>query len=136
MRAQTALEIDKILASYESAPESPVVISNVLLRHVGIPDRVWNAIEEKLAADQRAQQMEFEIQRAEKEKEKMQKEGEAIDNYNVAAAKNLTADLLRLRAIDATKALAESKNTKVIIIGGGDDGLPVILNDLASPSSE
>jgi len=134
MREETDKEIKKILATYESPPEVAIVVSNCLLRHVGIPERVWTAIEEKLAADQRAQQMEFEIMRAEKEKEKMQKEGEAIDNYNVAASKNLTTDLLRLRAIDATKALAESRNTKVVIIGGGDDGLPVILNDLATPA--
>jgi regulator of protease activity HflC (stomatin/prohibitin superfamily) len=133
MQVKIQSEIDKILETYEDPPKNAIIISNSLLRNVGIPDKVRLAIEEKLSADQRAQQMEFEILKAEKEKEKLQKEGEAIDNYNVAASKNLTADLLRLRGIEATKALAESRNTKVIIIGGGKDGLPLILNALDNP---
>ncbi|MDP4680871.1 MAG: prohibitin family protein, partial [Cyclobacteriaceae bacterium] len=52
-------------------------------------------------------------------------EGEAVANNIIN--NSLTPELLKMRGIEATIKLAESPNSKVIVIGGGDSGLPLIL---------
>jgi regulator of protease activity HflC (stomatin/prohibitin superfamily) len=104
------------------------VIQQVLLRNVILPQRQRQAIETKLAMEQEALQKEYEIQREEKEKIRKRIEGEGIAERMAAIKKELTPEYLRFKGIEATMDISTSRNAKVVIIGGGDDGLPVILN--------
>ena len=52
-------------------------------------------------------------------------EGEARANEIIN--NSLTDNLLKMRGIEATRDLSNSPNSKVIVIGGGDQGLPLIL---------
>lgn len=127
-------EIEKIIAKYREStdesnrpPQEIIIVSSVMLRKVGIPPRVKEAVERKLEADQDAQRMEFELTKAGKEKEKKIIEAEAIDEWNKKVVENLTPEVLSLRAIEATQSLAESPNAKIIMIGRQSDGLPIML---------
>ena len=111
----------------KNPPEQVLVVSQILIGHVGIPDTVKNAIETKLKGDQEQQAMDFKILKEKKEAERKRVEAEGIKTFQDIVSKGIDEKLLRWKAIDATLHLAESPNSKVIIIGAGGDGLPVLL---------
>jgi regulator of protease activity HflC (stomatin/prohibitin superfamily) len=123
-------ELNKLLNDNykgKNPPEQVLVISQVLIGHVGIPETVKNAIETKLKGDQEQQAMDFRIMKEKKEAERKRVEAEGIKTFQDIVSKGIDEKLLRWKAIDATVHLAESPNSKVIIIGSGADGLPVLL---------
>ncbi|MBS3820535.1 MAG: hypothetical protein GVY16_00585 [Planctomycetes bacterium] len=127
-RLNTILEKSDVDNAGLRLQKEAFVIQQVLLRNVILPQRQRQAIERKLAMEQEALQKEYEIQREEKEKIRRRIEGEGIAERMAAVKKELTPEYLRFKGIEATMDIAESNNAKVVIIGGGDDGLPVILN--------
>jgi regulator of protease activity HflC (stomatin/prohibitin superfamily) len=92
-----------------------------------LPEQIKAAIEKKLKEEQEALAYEYRLERerSEAERKKIQAEGEARANRIIS--ESLTPNLLKMRGIEATMKLAESENSKVVVIGGGDDGLPLIL---------
>ncbi|CCG42232.1 prohibitin family protein [Magnetospirillum molischianum] len=113
-----------------------VTVEDVLIRSVKLPDKVSDAIERKAEQYQAMLEYDFRIAREEKERERKKIEAEGIRTFQDIVARTITPEYLRLRGIEATIALSTSPNGKIIIIGGGKDGLPVILNtaDNAPPS--
>ena len=109
-------------------------IEQVLLRNVNLPDRVKNAIEEKLGAEQEAQRMTFILEKERKEAERKEIEAGGIQKFQEIVKQGIDDRLLRWKGIEATEKLALSKNAKVVVIGGSD-GLPIILNADASKAS-
>jgi regulator of protease activity HflC (stomatin/prohibitin superfamily) len=111
----------------KNPPENVILTSQVLVGHIGIPDSVKHAIESKLKADQEQQAMEFTIMREKKEAERKRVEAEGIQTFQNIVSKGIDDKLLKWKGIEATLKLAESQNAKIIIIGAGKDGLPVLL---------
>jgi len=105
-----------------------VVVQQVLLRNVDLPPRVKESIEEKLAAEQDAQRMQFVLAKERQEAERKRIEAEGIRDFQVTVSEGIDDNLLRWKGIDATMQIAESSNAKIIIVGSGKDGLPIILN--------
>lgn len=105
-----------------------VAVNQVLIRSITLPPTIKQAIEGKLKQEQESLEYEFKLQKAQKEaaRQKIDAEGKAIANQIVSAS--LTDKILKEKGIEATLKLAESPNTKVVIVGGAD-GLPFILND-------
>ena len=101
--------------------------AEILLRQVSLPTLVTNAIEKKLQAEQQAEQMRFVIERERQEAERKRIEAQGIADFQAIVIKGIDERLLRWKGIEATQALAESDNSKIVIIGG-EGGLPVILN--------
>ena len=125
-------ELDKLLSeNYEgkNPPKSVVVVSQVLIGHIGIPDMVKTAIESKLRADQEQQAMAFTIMKAEQEAHKKEIEAKGIQKFQEIVTQGISDKLLQWKGIEATEKLAESPNTKIVIIGGGKHGLPILMND-------
>ncbi len=104
-----------------------VVLEALLLRGITLPEQVANAVQAKLAADQQAQQMEFVLKKEQREAERKRIEAQGIADYQRIVSSGLTESLLRWKGIEATAKLAESQNAKVVVVGG-KDGLPLILN--------
>jgi prohibitin 1 len=104
-----------------------IAVEKILLRRIQLPQLVVEAINSKLAADQEAQRMQFVLAKERQEAERKRIEAQGIQDFQKIVAQGLTDQLLRWKGIEATRALAESKNTKTVIIGGRD-GLPLILN--------
>lgn len=128
-------EITNILTkNYNTAPKRVVTFSQVLVGYIGIPDTVKGAIENKLKADQEQQAMEFQIMKEKKEAERKKIEAEGIQTFQEIVTKGIDDRLLRWKAIDATLTLAQSPNSKIIIIGAGRDGLPVLLGNNGEPN--
>lgn len=99
----------------------------LLIRSINLPANIKNAIEMKLQQEQEALAYKFRLdkEKSEAERKRIAAEGEATANAIINSS--LTTALLRMRGIEATTKLAESPNSKVIIIGSGKDGLPLIL---------
>jgi prohibitin 1 len=93
-----------------------LVVESTPLRKLTLPQRLAAAIEEKLGAEQESQRMQFVLARERQEADRRRIEAQGIDER-----------LLRWKGIEATQKLAESQNTKIVIVGAGKDGLPVIL---------
>ncbi len=106
-----------------------VYLDRMLIRSIVLPQKLKDAIESKLKQEQLALEYEFKLARAKKEAERQRiaAEGEAAANKIINSS--LTDNLLKMRGIEATIELSESQNSKTIIIGGGKDGLPLILNN-------
>ncbi|MBT3386182.1 MAG: prohibitin family protein [Prolixibacteraceae bacterium] len=101
----------------------------LLIRSINLPEQIKNAIESKLQQEQEALAYEFRLQRETSEAERRRIEADGIAAYNRIINSSLTDKILLQRGIEATTVLAESPNSKVIVIGGGKDGLPLILGN-------
>jgi len=95
---------------------------------VTLPPKIKDAIELKLKQEQESLEYEFRIQKATKEAERKKIEAQGIQEFQTIVSQSITPSLLKWKGVEATEALSISNNSKVVIIGGGDGGLPVILN--------
>jgi regulator of protease activity HflC (stomatin/prohibitin superfamily) len=107
-----------------------VVIDDVLIRRIQLPASVQNAIEDKLKQEQASLEYEYRLTREEKEKARKIIEAEGIAQFAklVAEGRQFSQEYLRWKGIEATLELAKSPNAKVVVVGSGKDGLPLILN--------
>ncbi|MBN1186392.1 MAG: prohibitin family protein [Bacteroidales bacterium] len=119
-----------ILSSTEIRLDSNhVQLTALLFRSVKLPASIQKSIEEKLTADQESQKREYLQQIAEKDAQIQitQAKGKAESNRILSAS--LTDKILQEKGISATEALVNSPNAKIIIIGSGESGLPIILGN-------
>jgi prohibitin 1 len=106
-----------------------VQLNNVLVRDVKLPETIRTAIETKLKYEQESLEYEFKLTTARKEAERQRIESEGKAKANEILSASLTDKILKEKGIEATLKLSESPNSKVIVIGSGDGGLPIILGD-------
>lgn len=99
----------------------------IVISRITLPDPVLEAISEKLALEQRASAYVFRLERQRQEAERLRIEAIGIQNFYAIVSGALTENLLTWRGIEATVELARSPNSKVVIVGGGKDQLPLIL---------
>ncbi len=113
--------------SLTEAARNYILIDDVMLRSVELPQAIRGAIERKqtLAEDEKSYVSRLEIERKEADRKLIEAKG--IQAYQETIRQSLTADLLRWQGIQATRELAASPNAKSIVIGAGKDGLPLIL---------
>jgi regulator of protease activity HflC (stomatin/prohibitin superfamily) len=105
-----------------------VIVDAVLIREVHLPPAVQAAIQTKLEEEQKALQMQFVLERTRQEAVRKHIEALGIADYQEIISKGLNDQVIEWKGIEATEKLAESPNSKVIIVGSGKNGLPVILN--------
>ena len=109
------------------AKDRGIIGEAVLLRKIGLPAMVANAIQEKLRREQEAEQMKFILQKEQQEAERKRIEAQGIADFQRIVAAGISPALLEWKGIEATEKLAQSQNAKVIVIGSGKNGLPIIL---------
>ena len=104
-----------------------VLADSVLLRKIGLPAIVANAIQEKLKREQEAEQMKFVLQKESQEAERKRIEAQGVADFQRIVASGISPQLLEWKGIEATEKLALSPNTKIVVIGNPKSGLPIIL---------
>ncbi len=104
-----------------------VQLNEILVRDVTLPNTIKDAIERKLKQEQESLEYEFRLVTAAKEAEKVIIEAQGKADANRILSASLTDKILQDKGIDATIRLSESPNSKVVVIGSGKDGLPIIL---------
>ena len=105
-----------------------IELKALLFRSIKLPQTIKTSIEAKLAADQEAQKYTYLIEKEKKEAERRKIDAEGKAAANLILSASITDNILKEKGISATEELAKSPNSKIIVIGGGDDGLPIILN--------
>lgn len=106
-----------------------IQLNEVLVRDVTLPPTIKDAIERKLKQEQESLEYEFRLVTAAKEAEKQIIEAQGKADANRILSASLTDKILQDKGIEATIKLSESTNSKVIVIGSGDSGMPIILGN-------
>lgn len=103
------------------------LIDDVIISRIELPESVQNAIQAKLAQEQEALAYEYRLVTEQREAERKKIEATGISDFQKAVTPGITQQYLQWRGIEATLELAKSNNAKLVIVGGRD-GLPIILN--------
>ncbi|MEX0274456.1 MAG: prohibitin family protein [Flavobacteriaceae bacterium] len=106
-----------------------VNVKRVLVEDVKLPPTIKDAIERKLKQEQESLEYEFRLEKAEKEAERQRIEAQGKADANRILSASLTDKILQDKGIEATLKLSESPNSKVVVVGSGGDGLPLILGN-------
>jgi regulator of protease activity HflC (stomatin/prohibitin superfamily) len=106
-----------------------IQLNEVLVRDVTLPPTIKDAIERKLKQEQESLEYEFRLVTASKEAEKVRIEAQGKADANRILSASLNDQILRDKGIEATLQLSSSPNSKVIVIGSGKDGMPIILGN-------
>jgi len=106
-----------------------IQMNEVLVRDITLPSTIKTAIESKLKQEQESLEYEFKLQKAQKEAEKVMIEAKGKAEANKILNASLTPNILREKGIEATIELSKSPNSKVVVVGSGKDGLPLILGN-------
>jgi regulator of protease activity HflC (stomatin/prohibitin superfamily) len=126
-REQLADEIIKELQ--KNVANRGIIIENAPLRQIILPQGLTQSIEEKLQAEQESQRMSFVLQKETQEADRKRIEAKGIADFQAIVSDGINANLLKWKGIEATEKLANSPNSKVVVIGAGKDGLPLILGN-------
>jgi regulator of protease activity HflC (stomatin/prohibitin superfamily) len=116
-------ETEKILSA------NNVTATAVLIRSIVLPDQIKGAIENKLQQEQEALAYQFRLDKEKSEAERKRIAAEGESRANNIINNSLTDKLLKMRGIEATLELAKSANSKIIVVGSGKDGMPLILGN-------
>lgn len=103
-------------------------VEDVRITELILPEFVREAIRSKEQIRQISESYDYRLQIEDKERERKRIEAEGIRTFQTIVAPGITESYLRWRGIEATLKLAQSPNAKIVVIGGGGDGLPIILN--------
>lgn len=113
----------------KAVAEKDIVLDAVLIRGVVLPETLQAAIERKLKEEQSSLEYEYRLEKERKEAERKIIEAQAKADANKILSASLTDKILQDKGIEATLELSQSPNSKVVIVGGGEKGLPLILNN-------
>ncbi len=110
-------------------PANNIHMTALLMRSITLPPQIKQAIENKLQQQQEALAYKYKLEKeaSEAKRKKIAAQGEAAANAIINSS--LTPELLKMRGIEATLELAKSPNSKVVIVGSGKNGLPLILGN-------
>ncbi|MEO7650028.1 MAG: prohibitin family protein [Bryobacteraceae bacterium] len=128
MRLTLAARIRAALSQRGGFSGAGVVVQDVYLRRIQLPENLKDAIEQKMRSEQEAERMAFVLQREEREAERKRIEARGIRDFQSIVTEGISDKLLQWKGIEATETLAKSPNAKIVIVGSGKGGLPVILN--------
>lgn len=126
-REEIQLEIESRLS--EKLADNYIQLNDVLIRNIKLPTTLEEAIERKLQQEQESLEYEFRIEKASKEADRKRIEAEGIRDFQNIVSQSINDDLLQWKGIEATTELSNSNNAKVVVIGAGENGLPLILGD-------
>lgn len=110
-----------------NSPDGLVEFQDLLVATVEVPRKVTEAIEEKLAQEQLAASYRFRILSQKQEAERLQIEAIGVRTFYSIVSEALNDTLLTWRGIEATVEIAQSPNTKIVIVGGDKNQMPLIL---------
>jgi prohibitin 1 len=104
-----------------------IEVQSVLLRDIQLPPMLKSSIEAKQQAEQDALRMTFVLQKERQEADRKRIEAQGVRDFQQTVSQGISQQLLEWKGIEATEKLAESSNSKVVIIGNSKNGLPLIM---------
>ncbi|HVR98285.1 MAG TPA: prohibitin family protein [Thermoanaerobaculia bacterium] len=122
-----AVQNDLLRKAFAEVRDRYVVVDELVIREVRLPAAVQAAIQRKLVQEQQALEYVYRLRRESQEAERKRIEAQGIRSFQDIVTGGISDRYLRWKGIDATLELARSPNSKVVVIGAGDDGMPLIL---------
>jgi regulator of protease activity HflC (stomatin/prohibitin superfamily) len=102
-----------------------IVLDDLLFKSIELPPTIQSAIQTKLVAQQQAEEMNFRIDQALKEKERKLIEAEGVLRFNTTIGDSFTEAILRYKGLEVYQELAKHGNTNTFVFGAGN--LPFVL---------
>lgn len=125
--APLKLQDELMVQAVEQIARKPVIIDSIVVRGLSLPTQVNEAIDLKFSAEQEYLRYKYVLLKAGEQMKESYIKAESIRLFQDIVNGGMTDAYLRWAGIEATKELAASSNSKLVIMGG-KDGLPVILN--------
>lgn len=122
--------LNKIMwLAVEETSRNYVVVEDIIIRTIELPEVIKTAIENKLVEEQTLATYEFRLQIEKKEAERREIEAGGIKSYQAIVSQTLSDKLIKWQGVNATLELSKSPNSKIVVIGSGKEGLPIILGN-------
>ena len=121
--------------NYNDFLQNSIQILDTLVLSIELPPPVVAAINRQTEQFYQIQEFKFRVEREAQESKRKQIEANGIAAFQRTVSQGISDSYLRWRGIEATLLLAQSTNTKIVIIGNGKDGLPIILGNVDTPAS-
>src|SRR5947209_5691270 len=119
--------------SYRVSMSDTFILYDILVAGIELPVAIVGAINRKTEQYYIAEEYKFRVEREKRESERKKIEAEGIRDFQQTVSQGISESYLRWRGIEATLQLSQSTNSKVVLIGGGKDGLPIILGNVDAP---
>ena len=120
---------------YNDFLQNAIQILDTLVLSIELPPEIVAAINRQTEQYYMIQEYKFRVQREAEESKRKQIEADGIAAFQKTVSQGISDSYLRWRGIEATLELAQSPNTKIVIIGSGKDGLPIILGNDVTPAA-
>src|SRR5712671_4372443 len=120
--------------SYRVSMRDTFILYDILVTGIELPAAIVGAINRKTEQYYIAEEYKFRVEREKRESERKKIEAEGIRDFQQTVSQGISESYLRWRGIEATLQLSQSTNSKVVLIGSGKDGLPIILGNVDTPA--
>ena len=120
--------------SYRVPLRDIFILYDILVTGIELPEAIVAAINRKTEQYYIAEEYKFRVEREKRESERKKIEADGIRDFQQTVSPGISESYLRWRGIEATLQLSQSTNAKVVVIGSGKDGLPIILGNVDSPA--
>ena len=120
--------------SYRVSMSDTFILYDILVAGIELPVAIVGAINRKTEQYYIAEEYKFRVEREKRESERKKIEAEGIRDFQQTVSQGISESYLRWRGIEATLQLSQSTNAKVVVIGSGKDGLPIILGNVDTPA--
>jgi len=120
--------------SYRVSMSDTLILYDILVTGIELPEAIVAAINRKTEQYYIAEEYRFRVEREKRESERKKIEAEGIRDFQQTVSQGISESYLRWRGIEATLQLSQSTNAKVVVIGSGKDGLPIILGNVNTPA--
>ena len=100
-----------------------LLLEQLLVRNITLPNSVKASIESKINAEQDAKKMEFVLLKEKQEAERKRVEAQGIADYQRIINTGLTDQQLQYEQIKAMKEIALSQNSKIVVMGKGNSSI-------------
>jgi regulator of protease activity HflC (stomatin/prohibitin superfamily) len=115
---------------YNDFLQNSIQLLDALVLGIELPPEIVSAINRQTQQYYEIQEYKYRVEREAQESTRKQIEANGIAAFQRIVSEGISDSYLRWRGIEATLALAQSRNSKIVIIGGGKDGLPLILGNV------
>merc|ERR1712164_22787 len=113
-----------------------IKLEDVLLKGIKLPDLLINAIEQKAQAEQASARMEVVVSKEKQEAERKKVEAAGIAAFQRIVSEGISPQLLQWKGIEATEHLAQSTNSKIVVMGNTKDSLPVLMGAMSDNNNQ
>ena len=119
---------------YNDFLASSILILDTLVLGIDLPPEIVAAINRQTEQFYMIQEYKYRVQREAEEAQRKMIEANGIAAFQRTVSQGISNSYLRWQGINATLALAQSPNAKIVVIGSGKDGLPIILGNVDTPT--